>query len=604
VRAAIYCRYSTDKQRSASISDQTRVCRTELERRGWEEAEVFADAEVSGAVARGRPRYQALLRAAQERKFDVIIAEDLQRVFRDQAEQAYALKRLAYWGVGLVTVADGIDTIAAPEAAGAIALLKGYMGEKELAAIAHRTRRGLEGRVRSGHSPGGGPYGYRSRPIHADRPGDPPESGPIIGYEPYVWEPEAQVVRRVFALYRDGKSARTIAGLLNAEGTDPPGARWANRRTRAARTWSATAISGSRRRGLGILNNERYIGRLVWNRTQWVRDPDRETRVRRERGEQEWVITQREDLRIVPQGLWDEVKRLQEERSVANDYSASHRRERRLLSGLLICGECGSRFVLHGANCYACASRLNRGDAVCTSRVTVSAVWAQQAMLDILQTTLFDEETVQEMLRRARSRLKGERRGQDHEEMLHQQLAQADAEARRLVRAIQAGALVGELTASMREVEARRKRLQEELDAAADGGSEALDVVPELVQQATTDLRVMLEGGQTQAVRRAVSRMITRIDVKGAKVPGRKLLEPRLYLHGNLPGLLTFAAEKSTKVVAGAGFVEVEKTRHRRWMRRIAFWAPGKVVETVSRRRRLRRIAPDQAPKPPKVAGW
>jgi len=75
------------------------------------------------------------------------------------------------------------------------------------------------------------------------------------------------------------------------------------------------------------------------------------------------------------------------------------------------------------------------------------------------------------------------------------------------------------------------------------------------VQQATADLRVMLDGGQTQAVRRAVSRMISRIEVKGAKVPGRKLLGPRLYLHGSLSGLLTLAAEKSTRVVAEAGFL-------------------------------------------------
>jgi hypothetical protein len=57
-------------------------------------------------------------------------------------------------------------------------------------------------------------------------------------------------------------------------------------------------------------------------------------------------------------------------------------------------------------------------------------------------------------------------------------------------------------------------------------------------------------------------------------------------------------------LAAGAGFVEVEKTRLGRWMRKIAFWVPGNVVETTSRRRRLRKIGPRQASKPPKVAGW
>ena len=588
MKAAIYCRYSTNKQRPASIEDQAHVCRTEIQRRGWEEAALYSDAEVSGAVSRRRPGYQELLKAAEERQFEVIVVDEFSRLSRDQEEQAGVRKRLAFWGVGLVAVADGLDTLSAPQAASAIAFVKGFVGEAEIAAIAHRTRRGLEGRVRTGHSPGGGPYAYRSRPVHADRPGDPPGTGPIVGYEPFVHEAEAEVVRRVFRLYCEGKSARTIAAMLNAEGVPPPGARWANRKTRAARTWSATAIWGSRKRGLGILNNERYRGVLVWNKSTWLRHPERETRVRRERGEQEWVVTEREDLRIVPQELWDEVKRCQQERSSKNDYSAAHRRQRRLLSGLLICAECGSRFVLHGANCYACASRLNRGDAVCTSRVTVNAAWAEQALLEILQTTLFGEKTVKEMIRRARSKLKASRQEPQQKAKLHQELAQADEEARRLVKAVTAGALVDDLTEAMREVEARRKRLREELAAETNDSVEALDVIPGLVQRAVADLSVMLEGGQTQAVRRAVSRMITRIEVKGAAVPERKLLEPRLHLHGNLPGLLTLAAEKSTKLVAGAGYAALEKTRTRRWIWQLPFGALARVLDAFCEEAKLR----------------
>jgi hypothetical protein len=175
-------------------------------------------------------------------------------------------------------------------------------------------------------------------------------------------------------------------------------------------------------------------------------------------------------------------------------------------------------------------------------------------MLEILQTTLFGERTVREMIRRARSRLKASRQEPQREAKLHQQLAQAEEEARRLVKAVAAGALVDDLTGAMCEVEARRLRLREELEAETNDSADALDVIPGLVQRAMTDLRVMLEGGQTQAVRLAVSRMIASIEVKGAEVPERKLLEPRLYLHGNLPGLLTLAAEKSTELVAGAGF--------------------------------------------------
>ena len=148
------------------------------------------------------------------------------------------------------------------------------------------------------------------------------------------------------------------------------------------------------------------------------------------------------------------------------------------------------------------------------------------------------------------------------------------------MKAVAAGALVDDLTEAMREVEARRKRLREELETQTSDSVEALDVIPGLIQRAMTDLRIMLEGGQTQAVRQAVSRMITRIEVKGAAVPERKLLEPRLYLHGNLPGLLTLAAEKSTRAAVGACYVAIHDALSRVLVRRWQLPRQGRRLAT------------------------
>jgi hypothetical protein len=104
----------------------------------------------------------------------------------------------------------------------------------------------------------------------------------------------------------------------------------------------------------------------------------------------------------------------------------------------------------------------------------------------------------------------------------------------------------------MQEVEARRQRLREELDAVTGDNADGADAVPGLVKSALADLRVMIDAGEMRSVRRAMSRMVKRIDVKGAQVPGRKRPEPRLYLHGNLPGLLMLVPEKARKQVAGA----------------------------------------------------
>ena len=62
-----------------------------------------------------------------------------------------------------------------------------------------------------------------------------------------------------------------IARRLNQEGVPGP----------HGRQWRDTAIRGHVTRGTGILNNELYVGRLVWNRLRYVKNPDTGKRVSR-----------------------------------------------------------------------------------------------------------------------------------------------------------------------------------------------------------------------------------------------------------------------------------------------------------------------------------
>ena len=76
--AAIYARYSSDLQWDASIEDQVRVCRRRLEREGWSAAQIYTDHASSGSSLL-RPGYQKLLEDAREGRFDVVLAESLDR---------------------------------------------------------------------------------------------------------------------------------------------------------------------------------------------------------------------------------------------------------------------------------------------------------------------------------------------------------------------------------------------------------------------------------------------------------------------------------------------------------------------------------------------
>jgi site-specific DNA recombinase len=90
MRAVIYARFSTDLQSAASIDDQVRVCRERIEHEGHTVVEVYADRAISGASR--VPGIQSLMVDAAKGKFDLVYAEALDRISRDQEDVAGVYK--------------------------------------------------------------------------------------------------------------------------------------------------------------------------------------------------------------------------------------------------------------------------------------------------------------------------------------------------------------------------------------------------------------------------------------------------------------------------------------------------------------------------------
>jgi DNA invertase Pin-like site-specific DNA recombinase len=102
MRAALYARFSTEKQSENSIDDQLRVCERLAERHGFYVVARFSDAAISGGTT-NRIGYQQLLLAARRHEIDAIAAEDSSRLWRNLAEQAPRLAELSDLGVDVVT---------------------------------------------------------------------------------------------------------------------------------------------------------------------------------------------------------------------------------------------------------------------------------------------------------------------------------------------------------------------------------------------------------------------------------------------------------------------------------------------------------------------
>jgi site-specific DNA recombinase len=288
-RVALYARYSNDNQRVASIEDQFRICREHAGREGWQVVDTYQDAAISGASVVLRPGVQSLLQNAQRGKFDIVLAEALDRVSRDQADVATLFKHLRFADVQIVTLAEG-------EISELHVGLKGTMNALFLKDLAAKTLRGLRGRVEKGKAGGGLCYGY-DVVKRTDSEGEP------VRGERKINEAEAVVVRRVFQEFAAGKSPRAIASDLNRDGISGP----------FGHTWGDTTIRGHACRGNGVVNNELYAGVLVWNRQRFIKDPNTGKRVSRPNPETKWIRTEVPELRIVDDELWQRVKLRQAE---------------------------------------------------------------------------------------------------------------------------------------------------------------------------------------------------------------------------------------------------------------------------------------------------
>lgn len=198
-------------------------------------------------------------------------------------------------------------------------------------------------------------------------------------------EEQAEVVRRIFAEYASGRSARQIAAGLNADTIPEP----------TGGTWRASTINGDRQRKNGMLQNRIYIGRIVHERTSKVADP----RTRKERirpnEESQRIEAEAPDLRIIDDATWERVQQLRISFSLQQPHLA--RRPKRLLSGVGHCGVCGGGWTVIGSDQWACGK--HRDGSGCTNNRTIKTHTYEHKVLDRLRHDMLHPDAVSAYLK-------------------------------------------------------------------------------------------------------------------------------------------------------------------------------------------------------------
>jgi len=367
--AVVYARFSTELQNEKSTEDQIELCRVYAARRGFDVIGTYEDKARSGASVFGRDGLMRLMDAARDRKFGVVIVEALDRLSRDMEDLAGIHKRLSFLGVEIHAVHDGT-------ADAVLVGLRGLVGQLQREDGAKKVRRGMAGVIRDGRHAGGRAYGYR--PV-------PGRTGELE-----IVEEEAEVVRRIFSAYATGRPPREIAGDLNREGVAPP---------RGAK-WNASTINGNAQRGNGLIFNELYAGRIVWNKVRMVKNPDTGKRISRPNPRDQWQMIAAPLLQIVDDEAWARVQTLKAEKARLS--TNVKRRPAHLLSGLLRCGCCGSGMSVHdrdktGKTRIRCSAVRESGS--CSNRRILYLSEVEEAVLRGMTEELKDTRLIETYVR-------------------------------------------------------------------------------------------------------------------------------------------------------------------------------------------------------------
>ena len=544
MRAAIYARYSSDLQSDSSIEDQIRLCAERAACDGLSITQNYTDHAISGASML-RPGLQQMLNDAAEGKFDTLYAEALDRLSRDMEHVSAIFKRLNFAGIRIITLSEG-------EVSELHVGLKGTMNQLFLKDLAAKTRRGLRGRVEKGKSGGGRCYGYDVvRNIG-------PDGNPTTG-ERDINPAEAKIVCGIFEDYANGLSPREIAKALNAKAIPSP----------SGKGWGASTIHGNPKRGTGIINNELYLGRLVWDRLRYLKDPETGRRVSRLNPESEWIVTDVPKLRIIDDGLWERKTVQQQKAALGPQHDGARkegfwkaRRPRHLLSGLVKCGHCCAGMVQVGPNYFGCSAHRNKG--TCRNSRAVRQDRLETSIIEGLKSRLMTDDLVAEFCAefvRETNRLREQ--ADSKLTIATTEMRKVDAAIGNMIEAVKAGLFAPAMKTELDALEHRKAVLQQEV---ASLGKTSIQptlhpALAKIYETKIAQLHLALKHTETRAESMQIIRgLIDQVVV----TPNPEDRGSTAILEGDLAKLLTFAAAKdpiqgesdqhSTKLVAGVGF--------------------------------------------------
>ena len=202
MRAVIYARFSSERQREESIEGQVRECQEFAQRNNLSIVNTYIDRALSASKdTEKRLDFLRMIKDSSKQLFDVVLVWKLDRFARSRYDSAHYKHILKKNGVRVVSATENITE--GPEGIILESMLEG-MAEYYSAELSEKIQRGQkENALKCRNNGGRVPLGYRVN-----------KTTQQLEIEPLT----APIVREIFFFFFEGESMREIVNDLNDRG--------------------------------------------------------------------------------------------------------------------------------------------------------------------------------------------------------------------------------------------------------------------------------------------------------------------------------------------------------------------------------------------------
>lgn len=318
LRVAAYCRVSTDdEEQLTSYENQIEHYTAEIESNpDWKLVDIFADEGISGVNLKKRDEFNRMIDMCREGKIDRILTKSIERFARNILDSIKFIRELKSIGVSIYFEKQNIDT--GNMTSEMMIALYSVFAQAESESISNNVRMGK----RFGYKLGKAPMMYNN----------------ILGYrkgengEPEIIPEEAEIIITIFTKFLEGFSYRRIADLLAEKGY---------KTKKGNSEWNTSVIQR-------ILQNEKYKGDVLTQKTYVVDLFEKKSA--RNTGELPMYLIKNHHIPIIEPEVFDmvqvEIARRNSMKAVS-DKAISYRSKfssKYALTGLVVCGDCGSKY--------------------------------------------------------------------------------------------------------------------------------------------------------------------------------------------------------------------------------------------------------------------